>query len=681
MPWYSNCYRRNLCDMHIEDWDDSFLREFSPEEYVENLKRAKINDAMLYLQSHVGLCYWPTESGVMHKALRGREDLIRRVEETCHAEGIYVTGYYSLIYNCREHDRHPEWRMTDARGGSRRERGIGEGASTAAFSTAAAARYGLVCPNNLEYRAFVREQVREMLKYFRLDAIFFDMPFWQSEPCTCPACRERWAKEVGGPFPEAPDPANPIFPVLRTKQYAWMGEFCRFVTECVKSIDPDMPVEYNYAGAIAGCVGTGEEVSDAGDFTGGDLYGGLREASFACKFYRSCTKNRPFEYMASRCKPRLSMHTLTKTPDELRTIFDIIAANHGAALIIDAIDPVGTQDRRVYERVGEAFGDTIPFEPYYVGDPVEKVGIYYGIRSQYDPSGENHTAKTAAVGMGKLFTGKHVPYGVTGAFDDVFRFPVLTAPCLRETEEKDFGRLEEYVRRGGRLYFSGDGCKKLAEQVLGLRFTGRTEHKQAYFAPTPAAGDLFDWFNPKYPLPWEGTVPTVTAPADAEVLATLTLPYTTGTELRFASIHSDPPGPATDVPVLVRRKYGEGEAVWCAAPLEESEYPELQNVIWGLIKGLWGNSPLGFETDAPADTELTAYADEKGLILHAVNLADLPTVPDTAAFRLRVRAGFPVKRVTLLPEEKEIPFEKTEDGAAFTVPAHHIHTALRIEKA
>ena len=35
--WYTNRFRRHLCDMHIDDWDDAFLSRFSPEEYLENL--------------------------------------------------------------------------------------------------------------------------------------------------------------------------------------------------------------------------------------------------------------------------------------------------------------------------------------------------------------------------------------------------------------------------------------------------------------------------------------------------------------------------------------------------------------------------------------------------------------------------------------------------------------------
>jgi hypothetical protein len=57
--WYKHAYRRNVIDMHIEDWNDEFLSRFSPEDYVANLKKAHIQSPMIYIQSHVGHCYWP----------------------------------------------------------------------------------------------------------------------------------------------------------------------------------------------------------------------------------------------------------------------------------------------------------------------------------------------------------------------------------------------------------------------------------------------------------------------------------------------------------------------------------------------------------------------------------------------------------------------------------------------
>ena len=51
--WYQNDYRRYLCDMHIADWDESFLSQFSAEEYFQNLKKnifgTKMSNSSNYL--------------------------------------------------------------------------------------------------------------------------------------------------------------------------------------------------------------------------------------------------------------------------------------------------------------------------------------------------------------------------------------------------------------------------------------------------------------------------------------------------------------------------------------------------------------------------------------------------------------------------------------------------------
>ena len=38
--WFSDRYRRHLCDMHIDDWDERFFSEYVPENYVQALKTA-----------------------------------------------------------------------------------------------------------------------------------------------------------------------------------------------------------------------------------------------------------------------------------------------------------------------------------------------------------------------------------------------------------------------------------------------------------------------------------------------------------------------------------------------------------------------------------------------------------------------------------------------------------------
>ena len=231
--WYENTYRRHLCDMHIDDWDESFLSEFSPEEYVSNLKRAKIKSAMIYLQSHVGLCYYPTESGRMHRAFIGKEDMMRRVMELCHAEGIAVTGYYSLVFNTVEHDRHPEWRMVNTEGRSAREFFEGNGNSDLAWESATS-RYGHCCPNNEGYLEFCEKQIREMSEYFKgIDGMFYDMLFWP-RICFCGSCRARWEREVGGAMPMTEDWKDPAWRLHMSKRREWIGGFAQWITDLTK---------------------------------------------------------------------------------------------------------------------------------------------------------------------------------------------------------------------------------------------------------------------------------------------------------------------------------------------------------------------------------------------------------------------------------------------------------------
>lgn len=339
--WYENVFRRHLCDMHIDDWDDRFLSEFSPENYLDNLKRAKIQNAMVYFQSHVGLCHYPTASGKMHRAFQGKENAVQRLAELCKDNGIYVTGYYSLIYNNWAHDTHPQWRMVTKEGLSLLEANQKNSLECAQGNSIH--RYGLCCPNNPEYRDFTARQIKEICDYFTFDGMFFDMLFWP-HPCYCDSCKKRWQEEVGGELPTVVDWQDERWLLHMKKRREWMGEFAGFAADEVRKHVPQASVQHNvaYAGLPDGTKALAEEVLNQSDYAGGDLYGGIYVQSFICKLYHNVTKHQPFEYMFIRCTPSLSSHTVTKSEDEMASSAFLTCAHHGATLVIDAIDPIGT---------------------------------------------------------------------------------------------------------------------------------------------------------------------------------------------------------------------------------------------------------------------------------------------------------------------------------------------------
>ncbi|MCL2160102.1 MAG: alpha-L-fucosidase, partial [Oscillospiraceae bacterium] len=235
MMWYTKSYRRNLVDMHIDDWSPEFLSEFSVDDYYDNLKSGKIQSPMIYLHSHVGHCYWPTKTGHMHSALSGREDLIKRLIDKCRAGGMDAVGYYSLIFNTYEEDRHPEWRIQDSEGKSPRQKG---------------GRYGMCCPNNMEYRKFVFSQIEEIAEYFVLDGMFYDMTFWP-EICRCEECKKRFKREEGGELPQNIDWHDETWLSFERKRREWLGEFAMAVTNESKRLMPEVSVEHNYACGVA----------------------------------------------------------------------------------------------------------------------------------------------------------------------------------------------------------------------------------------------------------------------------------------------------------------------------------------------------------------------------------------------------------------------------------------------
>ena len=672
--WYSNSYRRNLVDMHIEDWNPEFLSAFSIDDYVDNLARGRIQSAMIYLQAHTGHCYWPTRSGHVHAAFKGREDTMRRLVEKCRANGIDAIGYYSLIYNTFEEDRHPEWRMRGADGRSWRDlRGEKDIATQAIMpQNDKMPRYGLCCPNNMEYRAFVSAQIREIAAYFKVDGMFYDMLFWPMV-CHCPACKKRFAGETGLAFPAGVDWRDPAWLALHDKRLEWMGEFAMTVTRLTRTLMPGVSVEHNYATGVAGNwkVAADERVNDACDFTGGDLYGDLYNHSFTCKYYLNITKNQPFEYMTCRCDNSLAHHTVTKSERALELEVMLTCAHHGASFIIDAVDPRGTMDRRVYDRVGKIFERHARYEPHLKGTHIADAGVFYSTTSRYNPDGLDFTNKQCAINTSRTLIENHVPFGVVsnGCLDKIFGCKFLFAPCLFGASDEVAGALVDYVRGGGNLYFSGAGNETLLRELAGLRFTGRlTREKRVYIAPVAGSGmeTVFDWFNADFPLPVEHPLPIVEFIHPGETAAaTLTLPYTRGDEARFASIHSDPPGIRTAHPALVVKKIGKGGAAWSAAPIENDARDPYKKILMNIMGLFLAKDDYSVRADTTKNVEVVSFKTDNGFLVSAVDLKCDDELIPVRSFEVGVKTAGPVGSVVKLPGMEPVAFANENGRAVF----------------
>lgn len=669
LKWFEKSYRRNLVDMHIDDWNPEFLSEFDPKKYLEYLKAAKMDSMMLYLQSHAGLCYYPTKSGVMHKAFEGRERMMNELIDLCHENDIFVVGYYSLVFNSREEKRHPEWGLID------------DAETYTSPYTRGKSRYGHCCPNNPEYRAFLREQITEMAELFpTLDGMFYDMTFWPYL-CKCRHCKARLKKDLGlDEFPEMGDNKSENGVRLRKIRQDWLAEFAEYVSGLTEELMPGVSISHNNASAVGNAQfgsswgrAVDERIGDACTYLTGDLYGSILEHSFSQKYYRVASKAQPFEYMVTRFSQNLTQHTLTKTVRQLTQCTLLTAAHHGANFVIDAIDPVGTLNLEVAEIIGAAYAAQLPYEKHLkMGAPVADVGVWYSITGRYNSEAQNFNSLSASAKLGETLGANHVLYDLVAnrRLSDLKKYPFVFAPAIAGLEKEHIDAAIEYVKEGGVLCFSGTEEPALLKEFFGAELVEYTSNVNSYVAPTEAGAALFAPFTEKYPLSLSHKHPLVTGVAeDATVLATLKTPYSDPNDpTAFASIHSNPPGILTNYPSVIEKDYGKGKAVWLATPIEFYTDRQHRELMMKLLRRYYPACLQTVTSTASHLVELLAFKDEGEWQISAINVGDAEDGRLIPNFTVTVKTGFAPKGVYLLPDEKtSLPFTYEDGKLTFTV--------------
>jgi hypothetical protein len=680
--WYEKSFRRNLVDMHIDSWNEEFLSQFDPEVYFHNLKKANIQSPMIYTHSHVGYCNWPSESGEMHPGFKG-ENKIKRLFDLCHTNGMDVIAYYSLIYNNWAYSHYPEWRMKDVNGiPSRGEKPKDKDIQNLQMMIGQG-RYGLICPNTPEYREFLIKQFKELCGTYEFEAIFLDMTFWPMV-CYCDNCRRRFREETGLELPETIDWKDETWIRFQKAREDWMSEFAYFATSELKKLKAGLDVEHQFStGTHSWTFGVRQDIADASDYVGGDLYGGFEQQSFICKLYYGITRNHPFEYMTSRCDPSLHDHTTTKSNEMLKLHAYLTYAHHGAFLAIDAIDPRGTINEKFYDVLGDVFNETKKYENFFTGELSADVAVYFSLGSKMDVrnnikmsatvrGNETYQHLACSLGAGKALRKAHIPYRVITEkkHPDIMQNKVIVLSDIAFMAENEQSDIIEYVKNGGCVYISGITAPEMVKKLINLDITGMTKEIVTYIRPDSAALDYFcEMYTERFPMTIFGKQMLARDNGSNETIARITLPYTDPQDLSvLASIHSNPPGIDTDYPSIVCGKYGKGTVIWSAAPFESSEQPVHKQVFINLINRLLSVKPM-IISNAPRQIEFTVFDDSENnqKLIHCVNLQEEFPMIKLQGFNIEVRSDKPAKSVQLLPSQQMLKFENKDGYVKFTV--------------
>jgi hypothetical protein len=150
------------------------------------------------------------------------------------------------------------------------------------------------------------------------------------------------------------------------------------------------------------------------------------------------------------------------------------------------------------------------------------------------------------------------------------------------------------------------------------------------------------------------------------VAATITLPYTLPEEKRFASIHSNPPGIATEYPALIIRSVGSGRVIWSAASFESDSRIAYKKFLMSLAFSLIPRETLSLVTTASKKVELVTFNTGESKLISAIDLECDEELRPHMPFEIRLRYDRQPVSVMLLPDIEPVPFEYADGYVSFT---------------
>lgn len=627
--WYKKDIFRNLVDMHIPN-GDGYLEKFDPSAYADNIARSEASVAYIYGSNCLGLCFFPTNIGLRHKA--AERDIFGATVKECRARGLDVVGYLNSwgSFVC---DVHPEWAVRYADGTQKRDY----------------ERFGNPCINNPEYAKYFTSLVHEFVSMYELDGLWIDMVGIWSPVCYCDACKKKYFEEYKKELP-AENTTDADYKSFKARSIA---AYAHAIREAAHSVNNELTISIQAAGGVKYPLYIGAnslEYFTASDYLAGDFYTDRAGTNTISRMLYKLTEKLPFEFMTSRCA-NLESHTSEKHMGELLSQAYASFMYKGAFLFIDAIDPDGEMNSAFYEKISTVNRGLSRYIPYvdYEEKPIREIAVYYNFDGFADENGRIPTlSRSDAYGMlerlkriGVALVSAGFDYDVISPknISELSSYKVLVVSSLAGMSETETEAIRQFVRGGGNLYISGDASLRdnrceildgfLLSDVMGVDYAGRFDISPCYVAPVTECKSIFGEHTRKYPHMLKDALVKVNPHPETTVLATVTLPVSdTRDKDTFSSAISNPPIKETSFPAICENTYGDGKVIYSAGLLEDSNMHDNAELFTALIKRLLGDARVTLT--APTCVDYTVYKSDTALKINLLNNQTIyPPIPIT----------------------------------------------------
>ncbi len=646
-------------DFHTSEDIDDIGSMFDVEQFKRCLKKGHVNSITVFAKCHHGWAYFPSETNKMHPGLKF--DLLSAMLEACAEAGVDAPVYLSAGLDEKYYVEHPDHAAQLSRTYHTqkiKEKPTGKYADESA-------RYHLLCFNS-PYFNVLMSQIQEVVEKFKPIGIFLDIV--SERTCFCEHCMSL-ARKLGMDTED-----DETFVKLGRITYKKYTDTVKAVSTAIK---PDIRIFHNGGHILAGrrelaYMNTHLELESLP--TGGWGYDHFpRSAKYV--------SNLGMDFLGMTGKFHLSWGEFGgyKHPNALRYEVALSLANGAKCSIGDQMHPYGFLDEATYESIGIAYAEAEAVEEYCYG--VSSVADVALLSAESYTEVKNHIADT---GAGRILLEGHKLFDVIDMERDLSKYKLVILPDagLPEAYEK---KLEAFVKGGGKILATGAAMPS-KKFDLGAKMIGKSEYRPAYYRPAYNALGLSPTNYVVYMDMYD-----ISATDGACVLGSTHRSFFNRAPEHFCSHKHTPYRIEGGAPAFTVGRDG----AYIAFDMF-TEYAEIgaiisKDTVLRAIDLLLGEN-ITLKTNLPAlgIVTLNDQKDESRYVLHALYatpqkrggtnilslarvanpalevIEDLPTICGTT-FELKTEKK--IKRVRLVPENKELPFEEKDGTVTFTLDA------------
>ena len=437
-------YRQIHLDFHTSPEIPGVGSRFNADEFVGTLKGAHVNSINLFTKCHHGMFYYPSSVGPMHPALNGF-DLFGAQIEACHAAGIRVMAYTCVGWNEYVADTHPDWLMVTFDGlvGNKLPHDAG-------FN-----KWNTLCYNNSDYRVIIKQEIAETFEKYHPAGFWIDII--QGHECVCPQCKREMLKMGMDPSDRSE--------VIRHDRMTETA-FCKDIYEYVKSLDSGLDVYFN---AVPYALDNGldeatSSVTKRKYFSFWDIESlpsedwGYNHFPIAASYIGKYDS----EITMMNGKFHFTWGDFGSLRNENALEYECFRAlSYGAKVCVgDQLHPTGRLDPVVYERIGRVFASIEAKEPWLHNTrALADIGVFITSNNSNDPASPSLIEE----GVYRVLLESHMPFEFVNDLDPIDKYKLLILPDHFYPTKELAERLDEFVRKGGKLLITGDSATRFED--------------------------------------------------------------------------------------------------------------------------------------------------------------------------------------------------------------------------